>query len=92
MRAGVQIPFLTNIFWRNLGWPSGLRRQTQGLALLPSRESVRDFWSSYEGSGTQGEHDCVGSNIKDDNAPTASQGFAGSGKSSSHCREAVEKR
>ncbi len=34
------------------GWPSGLRRQTQGLALLPCRESVRDFWSSYEGRGS----------------------------------------
>ena len=34
------------------GWPSGLRRQTQGLALLPCRESARDFWSSYEGRGS----------------------------------------
>ena len=74
MRAGVQIPFLANIFWRNSdfyftwyfsvillhymttleksGWPSGLRRKTQGWALLPCRESVRDFWSSYEGRGS----------------------------------------
>jgi hypothetical protein len=76
MRAGVQIPFLTNIFWRNSdfyntvldiflviflhykaiseksGWLSGLRRQTQGLAMLPCRESVRDCWSSYEGRGS----------------------------------------
>jgi hypothetical protein len=33
------------------GWPSGLK-QTQGLALLPCRESMRDFWSSYEGRGS----------------------------------------
>ena len=35
------------------GWPSGLRRQTQGI--LPcshDRGLYRDFWSSYEGVGS----------------------------------------
>jgi hypothetical protein len=34
------------------GWPSGLRRQTQGYTLLPSRRLNRDYWSSYEGRGS----------------------------------------
>ena len=31
------------------GWPSGLRRQTQGDLLA---DSEREFWSSYEGVGS----------------------------------------
>ena len=57
---GVKINFLT-FFIHNFsivhlilsGWPSGLRRQTQGI--LPcshDRGLYRDFWSSYEGVGS----------------------------------------
>ena len=60
MRAWVQIPLLTAIFHKFLnrrsilsGWPSGLRRQTQGtLPCSHDRELYRDFWSSYEGVGS----------------------------------------
>ena len=35
------------------GWPSGLRRQTQGrLPCSRDRGLYRDFWSSYEGVGS----------------------------------------
>ena len=35
------------------GWPSGLRRQTQGtLPCSHDRGLYRDFWSSYEGVGS----------------------------------------
>lgn len=34
------------------GWPSGLRRQTQGPALVYVRKSRWVFWSSIEGVGS----------------------------------------
>lgn len=33
-------------------WPSGLRRQTQGVHLPPNRRFKWEFWSSYEGRGS----------------------------------------
>ena len=38
------------------GWPSGLRRQTQGF-LASNRSGV--FWSSYEGVGSNPTSDII---------------------------------